>query len=60
MTMTLVHIDFDEEERCWMDVKDINIWKDITCMKLLYEGILPDIIDLEESKRARKRINYHW
>jgi hypothetical protein len=43
-----------------MDVEDINIWKDITCMKLLHEGILPNIIDFEESKRVRKRINYHW
>jgi hypothetical protein len=56
----LVHIDFDEEEKCWTDTKDIDIWKDLTCMKLLHEGILPDTIDLEENKRARKRIiNYH-
>jgi len=37
----LVHIDFDEEKKCWTDTKDINIWKDITYMKLLNEGILP-------------------
>jgi hypothetical protein len=43
-----------------MDTKNINIWKDTTCMGLLREGILPDIMDLRESKRARKRIiNYH-
>jgi hypothetical protein len=30
-------------------------------MGLLREGILPDIMDLEESKRARKKItNYYW
>jgi hypothetical protein len=56
----LVHTDFDEEEKCWIDTKDIDIWKDITCMKLLHEGILSDIIDLKESKRGRKKIiNYH-
>ncbi len=29
----LVHIDFDEEEKCWTDTKDSDIWKDVTCMK---------------------------
>jgi hypothetical protein len=30
-------------------------------MGLLREGIRPNTMDLEESKRARKRIiNYHW
>jgi hypothetical protein len=30
-------------------------------MKLLQEGIVLDTVDLEECKRARKRIlNYHW
>jgi hypothetical protein len=57
----LVHTDFDEEEKCWKDTKDIDIWKDVTCMKLLHEGILSKIVDFEESKKARKRIiNYHW
>jgi hypothetical protein len=56
----LVHTNFDEEEKCWTDTKDIDIWKDVTCMKLLHEGIWPNIVDLEESKKARKRIiNYH-
>jgi len=56
----LGHINFNEEETCWMDTKNINIWKDTTCMGLLREGILPNIMDLRESKRARKRIiNYH-
>jgi len=56
----LVHIDSDEEEKCWMDTRDSDIWKDITCMKLLHEDTLLDIVDLEECKRTRKRImNYH-
>jgi hypothetical protein len=30
-------------------------------MGLLREGILPDIVDLEESKKAKKKIiNYCW
>jgi hypothetical protein len=30
-------------------------------MGLLKEGMLPDTMDIEESKRARKRIiNYYW
>ncbi len=42
-----------------MDTKDIDIWEDTTCMGLLRKGILPDTMDLEENKRARKRIiNY--
>jgi hypothetical protein len=44
-----------------MDTKNINIWKDATCMGLLREGILPNMVDFEKNKRARKRItNYCW
>jgi hypothetical protein len=44
-----------------MDTRSIDIWKDATCLGLLKEGILLDTVDLEESKRARKRItNYCW
>ncbi len=57
----LGHTKFSEEETREMDIRNIDIWKDATCLGLLKEGILPDIIDLEESKRARKRItNYCW
>jgi len=42
-----------------MDIKNIDIWEDTIYMGLLREGILPCTVDLEESKRARKRIiNY--
>ncbi len=55
----LSSINSDEEEKCWIDTRDSDIWKDITCMKLLQEGTLPNIVDLKECKRARKRIlNY--
>ncbi len=44
-----------------MDARCIDIWTDAVCLGLLREGILPDTIDLEESKRARKRVNnYCW
>ncbi len=52
---------FDEEEKCWTNTRNSDIWKDVTCMKLLQEGTLPYTIDLEECKRSRKKIlNYHW
>jgi hypothetical protein len=57
----LISTDFDEEEKCWTNTRNTDIWKDVTCMKLLQEGIVLDIVDPKECKRARKRIlNYHW
>jgi hypothetical protein len=57
----LIYTNFYEEDTWWTHTRDSDIWKDITCMKLLHEGTLPNIVDLEECKRARKRIlNYHW
>jgi hypothetical protein len=57
----LGHMESGEEETREMDTRSIDIWKDATCLGLLKEGILPDTVDLEESKRARKRItNYCW
>jgi hypothetical protein len=42
-----------------MDTRSIDIWKDASCLRLLKEGILLNTVDLEESKRAKKRItNY--
>ncbi|CAK9234574.1 unnamed protein product [Sphagnum troendelagicum] len=50
-----------EEENCGVDMKGIDIWRDATCLALLKKGMLPDTIDLEEGKRARKRANnYCW
>jgi hypothetical protein len=57
----LSHTESDEEETRIMDTRSIDIWKNATCLGLLKEGILPDTVNLEESKRARKRItNYCW
>jgi hypothetical protein len=56
-----ISTDFNEEDKCWIDTRNIDIWKDVTCMKLLQEGIVLNTANLEECKRARKRIlNYHW
>jgi hypothetical protein len=52
---------FDEEDECGTDARHNDIWKDATCMDLLQGGMLPNIVDLVESKRARNRIlNYHY
>jgi hypothetical protein len=51
----------DEEEDQEMDAKCIDIWEDVVYLGLLKNGALPDSVDLEESKRARKRVsNYCW
>ncbi len=51
----------DEEEDQEMDAKCIDIWEDVVCLGLLKNDALPDSVDLEESKRARKRVNnYCW
>jgi hypothetical protein len=55
------HTNFNEEGKCWIDAKDIDIWKDVICMKLLNKSTLLDTTDAEENKRTKKRIiNYHW
>jgi len=56
----LISIGFNEEDKCGIDTRNNDIWKDVTCLNLLQEGILPYTIDPMEFKRARKRIlNYH-
>jgi hypothetical protein len=51
----------DDEEDQEMDVRCVDIWKDAACLGLLKEGVLSDVVDIEESKRARKRVsNYCW
>ncbi|CAK9270092.1 unnamed protein product [Sphagnum jensenii] len=42
-------------------MKGPDIWQDTTCLMLLREGMLPEMIEVEEGKRARKRIeHYCW
>jgi hypothetical protein len=50
-----------DEENQGVGAKYIDIWEDVVCLELLKDGLLPDAVELEESKRARKRaINYCW
>jgi hypothetical protein len=59
--LKLGHTEFDEERTYGMDTRNIDIWKDATCLGLLKKDMLPYSMDLEESNRARKRItNYCW
>jgi hypothetical protein len=51
----------DEEAKYGVEVKEPDIWQDSTCLALLKEGVLPDVVELEEGKRARKRAkHYCW
>jgi hypothetical protein len=50
-------IESDKEEDQEMDAKCINIWEDAVCLGLVKNGVLLDLVDLEESKRARKRVS---
>jgi hypothetical protein len=51
----------NEGEIFGVEARSVDIWQDATCLELLKEGQLPDTVDLEEGKRARKRANnYYW
>ncbi len=51
----------DEAERGGSEMKGTDIWQDATCLALLREGVLSELIELEESKRVRKRAaSYCW
>jgi hypothetical protein len=47
------------EEAYADDTSKTDIWEDAVCMGLLKEGFIPDAIDLQESKRARKRAMHY-
>ncbi|CAN5976088.1 unnamed protein product [Sphagnum jensenii] len=50
-----------DEDKCGVEIKRSDIWQDMTCLALLREGMLPEVIDPEEGKTARKRAdNYCW
>jgi len=43
------------------EVKGSDIWQDATCMALLREGMLPEMIEPEGGKRAKKKVeHYCW
>jgi hypothetical protein len=49
------------EEDQEVGAKCIDIWEDVVCLELLKDWSLPGTMELEESKRARKRmIKYSW
>jgi hypothetical protein len=51
----------DDEEDHGVKSSCVDIWEDTDCLTLLKEGVLLDAVDLEESKRIRKRAsNYCW
>jgi hypothetical protein len=51
----------DDEEDHGVKSSYVDIWEDTECLTLLKEGVLLDAVDLEESKRIRKRANnYCW
>ncbi len=44
-----------------VEMKGSNIWEDATYLVLLREGMLPEMVELEEGKRAKKRAeHYCW
>jgi hypothetical protein len=50
-----------EEDKCGVEMKGPDIWQDTTCLMFLREGMLPEMIEVEEGKRARKRAeHYYW
>ncbi len=54
-------IESDDEEDHGVKSSCVDIWEDTDCLMLSKEGVLPDAIDFEESKRIRKRAsNYCW
>ncbi len=51
----------DDEEDHRVKSSCVDIWEDTDSLTLLKEGVLSDAMDLEESKRIRKRAsNYCW
>jgi hypothetical protein len=54
-------IELDEEEDQGVKHACADIWRDVECLMLIREGILSEAVDLDESKRIRKRVsNYCW
>jgi hypothetical protein len=53
--------ELNNEEDHGVKLSCVDIWEDIDCFMLLQEGVLPDAVDFEESKRIRKRASkYCW
>jgi hypothetical protein len=51
----------DEAEQGGEERKGPDIWQDATCLALIRDGVLPDMLKFDEGKRVRKRAaNYCW
>jgi hypothetical protein len=51
----------DDEEDHGAKSSSVDIWEDTDCLALIKEGKLPAVVDIEESKRIRKRAStYCW
>jgi hypothetical protein len=42
-----------------VEIKGSDIWQDETCLTLLREGMLPEMVELDEGKRTRKRAEHY-
>jgi hypothetical protein len=42
-----------------VEIKGSDIWEDETCLALLRERMLPEMVELDEGKRAKKRANHY-
>jgi hypothetical protein len=50
-----------DDEACVEDTSKIGIWEDEVCLRVLRKGIIPDTVDPQASKRARRRVtHYCW
>jgi len=49
-----------EEEDHEDDIRTGDIWSNATCLTLLRDGVLPDTMDVEKSKRVRKRVSNYY
>ncbi len=53
--------ELDEEDDHGVKYNCADIWRDVECPMLIREVVLSDTVDLDESKRIRKRAsNYSW
>jgi hypothetical protein len=53
--------DSEDEEDCKGKTSCMDIWEDADCLTLLKEGVLAATVNLDESKRIRRRVsNYDW
>jgi transposase InsO family protein len=51
----------DDEEDCKVKTSCMDIWEDVDYLTLLKGGVLADAVNLDESKRIKRRVsNYCW